>query len=227
MMRTRRTQAQFDEPSLVPLADMLTNTVGIMVFILIFTVLTAGGAVIAKRLPMEHSTKKSDVTFICWGNRLYPFPDELIEEFIKPLGKPEQSVSGFHEFVEKFKARKLENKYVKLTGEAEVETTTTLTGTRTGLDLTLVCTPKDGAGETGEELQRGDSAFRRILANSDPEKKFLMFMVRPDSIDVFGAARDTAAVDQFGTGWSPQLGDEPLRFSLTGQGRRSKPQSGG
>ena len=90
-MCARRTQTQFDEPSLVPLADMLTNTVGISVFILIFTVLTAGGAIIAKRFPMEHSTKKSDVTYICWGDRLYPLPDELIEQFLKPLGEPERS----------------------------------------------------------------------------------------------------------------------------------------
>ena len=223
-MRTRRTQAQFDEPSLVPLADMLTNTVGILVFILIFTVLTAGGAVIAKHLPMEHPTKKSDVTFICWDNRLYPFSDELVEEFLKPLGKPEISLSGLREFVKKFKARKLENNYVKLTAEAEIATMPTMTGTRTSLDLTVVCTPKDGAGETGEELQRSDSAFRRILDNSDREKKFVRFMVRPDSVDVFGAARDTAAAMQFGTGWSPQLGDQPIRLSLSGQGRKATEQ---
>ena len=218
-MRTRRTQTQFDEPSLVPLADMLTNTVGILVFILIFTVLTAGGAVIAKRLPVEHATKKSHVTFICWSNRLYPFPEELLDEFLKPLGKPEQSLSGFHDFVEKFKARKLENKYVKLTGEADINTMPTVTGTTTSLDLTVVCTPKDGAGETAEELQSNGSEFHRWLASTDREKKCLVFLVRPDSIDVFGVARDMTVAAQFDTGWSPQLGDEPLRFSLTGQGR--------
>ena len=35
----RRLRAPFHDTSLVPMADMLTNTVGVMVFILIFTVL--------------------------------------------------------------------------------------------------------------------------------------------------------------------------------------------
>ncbi|MBN1395264.1 MAG: hypothetical protein JW959_09590 [Pirellulales bacterium] len=222
-MRKRRTRSLFDEPSLVPLADMLTNTVGIMVFILIFTVLTAGGAVIAKRLPMEHKTEKSDVTFICWNNRLYHFPDELVEEFLNPLGKPTVTLDGFREYVEKFKARKLENECLTLTGEGEIETASTFTGTRTSMVLTLVCTPKDGAGETVVDLQGNASAFRGVLAKTNREKKFIMFLVRGDSIDVFGAARDAAAAKQFSTGWSPQIGDQPIRFSLTGGGRKAAP----
>lgn len=39
-----RPRSQFRQPTLVPLADMLTNTVGIVIFILVFIVLAAGGA---------------------------------------------------------------------------------------------------------------------------------------------------------------------------------------
>ncbi len=216
MRRNRNKAPQRDEPSLVPLADMLTNTVGIMVFILIFTVLTAGGAVIAKRLPMEHTSDKSDYTFICWGNRLYPVPDALIEEFLKPLGKPEKSTSGFREFAAKFRARTVEDRHMKLTGEADVADRID----RVLLDLTIVCTPKDGNGEGVDDLRRPDSRFREVLRGADPNKLFVMFLVRPDSIDVFGAARDVAAEMQFGAGWSPQRPDQPIRLSLTGSGRR-------
>ena len=106
---------------------------------------------------------------------------------------------------------------MKLTGEAEIESF----GSISRLDLTLVCTPKEGAGETAEALRRPDSAFQHVLATTDRQKKFLMFLVRPDSIDVFGAARDTAVAMQFSTGWSPQVVDQPIRLSLTG-GRRPK-----
>lgn len=80
-MRRSRRRAQFHEPSLVPLADMLTNTVGIVVFILIFTVLTAGGVVIAKRLPMEHPTEAEPAWFVCRNGRVFPMRHDLMERF--------------------------------------------------------------------------------------------------------------------------------------------------
>ena len=215
-MRARTQRTSFDEPSLVPLADMLTNTVGIMVFILIFTVLTAGGAVLVKRLPMEHATEQRSLTFICWDNRVYPFSEKLFRQFLEPLGKPEPTASGRQEFTDKFAAQRVEDAYVTLTGEVD------RSGART--DLVIVCVPKAGAGETADELRRPGSAFQRALAAADRQKQFFMFNVRPDSIDAFGAARDAAAAAQVSTGWSPQLADQPIRFSLTGQGRMAKPQ---
>ena len=55
-MIRRRVRPQFHEPSLVPMADMLTNTVGVVLFILIFTVLTAGAAVVINELASRRET---------------------------------------------------------------------------------------------------------------------------------------------------------------------------
>lgn len=217
-MPRRRSRAPFHEPSLVPLADMLTNTVGIMVFILIFTVLTAGGAVIAKRLPMEHTSSKRDITVICANDRVYILPDALVDRFLNPLGKPELSRSGFAAFVEKFKGQVVENDNLKLTGEGElIEDPFT-----TRLDLTVVCNPKAAGGLTAGDLKSPDGPLAAMLRESDPEKQFVMFLVLPDSIEAFRAARDVAAGMNFATGWSPQRPNEPIRLSLTG-GRKPKP----
>jgi len=218
-MPRKQTRTQFHEPSLVPLADMLTNTVGVMVFILIFTVLTAGGAVIAKRLPMEHATKKQDFTVICWGNRVYPMPDDLIHRFLKPLGQPEQSRSGFDEFAKKFRVQVVEEQQLKLTGEAEVIETPAYVR----LDRTIVCTPKEDKGESIADLKHPDCLFCNSLKQCDPNKQFVMFVVCQDSIDAFKAARDVAVGMQLSTGWSPHDPDLPIRFSLGG-GRKPIPQ---
>jgi hypothetical protein len=219
-MARKRPSTQFHEPSLVPLADMLTNTVGIMVFILIFTVLTACGAVIAKRLPMEQSTEKDGVKVICWHNWAYPMPSGLLDQFLKPLGEPERSLGGFREYVAKFKAQVVENEHLKLTGEGEIEQI----GNSTHLDLTVVVTPKDGGGETIEDLKKLDGAFGKLLKQCNSQKQFIAFLVYPDSIDVFKAARDVAVASKLETGWSPRCPNMPVRLSLTGGGRQMTPQ---
>jgi hypothetical protein len=55
------------------MADMVTNTVGIMLFILIFVSLSAGGTVIAKHLPHEHRTKAKVLWLFCSQGRVIQF----------------------------------------------------------------------------------------------------------------------------------------------------------
>jgi hypothetical protein len=58
-MRRTHLRRNSHEPTLVPMADMLTNTVGIVIFILIFIVLATGGVGVAKGLPRKLSPEKS------------------------------------------------------------------------------------------------------------------------------------------------------------------------
>jgi hypothetical protein len=57
---------------MVPLADMLSNTVGIMLFILIFVVLTAGGATIIRYFPYEKESSNSAIYLFCAYGKFYP-----------------------------------------------------------------------------------------------------------------------------------------------------------
>lgn len=59
MRMRRRRGVDPVQPSLVPMVDLLSNTVGALVFIMIFTVMAASGVVVLKRLPMEHSSTRN------------------------------------------------------------------------------------------------------------------------------------------------------------------------
>jgi hypothetical protein len=215
-MRRRRSRTQFHEPSLVPLADMLTNTVGIMVFILIFTVLTAGGVVLVKRLPREHSTEAAPLYFVCTGGRLFHLnDDESISQFLKPLGQV-TSFEAVDGWMRRFNARQVEGEFFVAKGEGEAIYSNDILTRSVRLDLTVVFLPRDAAGETEKEIEQHNSRFRQILRGYQPEARFVYFIVHPDSLDLFLKARSIAIQDMhFGYGWMPLRAGEPVRFALS------------
>src|SRR5438270_229857 len=86
---SRRRKFSFEQPSLVPLADMLTNTVGIMLFILIFASLSAGRAVNFKHLPRERPTHADAVWMYSSGRKLVHFnPESLGAQIEKGMTTP-------------------------------------------------------------------------------------------------------------------------------------------
>lgn len=215
-MRRYRKTPNNDTPTLVPLADMLTNTVGIMLFILAFTVLASGGAVIAKRLPMERKTEAKPIHFVCVGQKLLPLNMDLAEDFTKPLGKP--TFDTVERWVREFNNRKLSDDFFDITGEGEV-----LGGgffsTQKRVDLTLQFEPKSGKGEAREQLTNSTSLFSSILSTNNNAERFVYFMVYPDSIEVFQAARAVASQRySMRAGWTPVRQGKPIGLSLTSSG---------
>lgn len=196
-MSRRRARSQFHEPSLVPMADMLTNTVGVVLFILIFTVLTAASGVLTKHLPMEHSTKAEQVEFLCAFGRIAPVDfGPLIKEFLRPMGR-----TVTNEFVAQFKNRKLETEYFVLTGEAV-------------RGLIVIIQPKPGNGESTADLALSSSKYRSILAGLNPQEKYTKFMIYPNGVSTFRAAREIASSGAFGTGWDLYGADERIRICV-------------
>ena len=209
------------ELSLVPMADLLTNTVGALVFIMIFTVLTAGGGVILKKLPLEKNTEAEPLNFVCEGGRIIPLDsDALAEKIRERWGEPPTLVSfddvlAFRAWIERLNTIQVEDDYFVAKGEGRFVGDTPI--------ASVALTVKKGAGETEEDIAREDSAFRRALAAHKPEERFVHFFVRPDSLDVFFAARDMAIEQSsYRTGWMPLGQIEPLRFS--NYGRAAKEQ---
>lgn len=88
-------------------------------------------------------------------------------------------------------------------------------------------------GETGERLEAldGDSEYEAYLADVDPELVWLEFGVDSASVDVFRRARDIAEELGFATRWGPLDLTFPVTYSLSTdrygpspRGARSKPQ---
>ena len=74
-------------------------------------------------------------------------------------------------------------------------------------------------GENGQEMQRPASELRRILAEMDPGKEYLFFLVRPGSFEAFRTARDLVWEVRSGTdvGWEPIEEDMLIVFGSTGR----------
>ncbi|MGE0469697.1 MAG: hypothetical protein AB7L09_13040 [Nitrospira sp.] len=205
------------EPSLVPLADMLTNTVGILFFILVFTVLAAGGVVVPKRLPMEHATKAEPAHFVCAGNRLLPFDNvTLIKKLLDPLGQP-RSFADVEPWIQRYNTRRVEDPFFVITGEGKTVYTGDSFSRQVRLVLRAKVEPKADSGTPVGDLRHPASVFQESINRLDPHKLFIHFIVKPDCLEPFTEARAIAIEKGFRTGWFPQSSDEII-LDLGGSG---------
>ena len=225
-MRKRSTHSKEQEPSLVPLADMLTNTVGILFFILIFTVLATGGVVVTKRLPMEQSTDAKPLEFFCSDGRIVPLDANLMGRFLNPLGQL-TSFDEVENWVKKFNERTIENDFFVVTGKGEAVYSGNYFSRRTArLILSLHYSWKEGTGEIDSEVQEPSSQFRKILKEHDHKKWFVNFNVHPTCINLFETTRSLAMEMEYKTGWTP-MSKNTVVFNIagpSGTGTPSRPQ---
>jgi hypothetical protein len=172
---------------------MLCNTVGIMVFIFIFTVLAAGDAIDRQYLPHEHPPKTTDnVLLVCHNDRLMKLDNKDIVDKLKAALKSSDSsansIDGVHTEDEFFK------KTVHFYGSG----------------LGIECVPEDNAGDDIIQLTQPDSVFGSVLHENNPNKVYFYFAVYPDSVAVFKAARNAAVAAGYEVGWTSIKQNEPL-----------------
>jgi hypothetical protein len=213
---TRLHRTRHATPSMVPLADMLTNTVGVVIFILIFTVLAAGGASFVKRLPIEQPRGNArPIEFACIGGRIYFLDDAPLERLVKDAG-PVSKFEDFAAFRQRFDGKTARGADVLVTGRAglaEVD--------RGGFKLVRAMVRADytidlQAGESATAIGGPDSRIRAALAALDRDRSFAYFRVSPDGIDAFQAARDVAAGLGLRVGWTPHTTGNTLNYTLSG-----------
>ena len=59
----------------------------------------------------------------------------------------------------------------------------------------------DGAGETAEELTELGSRYRRLLAQINPQRRYIKFLVWPDGFECYLAARQLCMEKRIAAGW--------------------------
>jgi hypothetical protein len=213
----RRRGEQFEQPSLVPLADMVTNTVGIMLFILIFVALSAGGAMISRHLPRERRTNAQAVWLFCSGGHLSGFdPEALRLRIEEPLGPA--TLDNARDWARAFSGRRIETRELIVAGDAKA---LDLDNGSVRLAKYLLIRHKPAGGDDEAALRNAGSAFQKLLAQKSKTGNFFFLFVEPDSIALFRAARDQIAAAGFQVGWSPLGVGEPARISLSGSGREA------
>lgn len=207
-MSRRKASNEPVQPSLVPMVDLLSNIVGALVFIMIFTVIAASGVVVLKRLPLEHDTESKPINFLCEKDRIIPLDNSGLDSRLKAKWGRPHSLFDVYSWVARYNGLEVEDEHVVARGESTISP----------LSLSILFTPKREGGYAVSQIQLPDSKYRSLLKRVKSESDFVHFLVRPDAIDTFTTARKIAAEEMgFSTGWIPLAEDSPIRFTSRGR----------
>ncbi|MEM7591964.1 MAG: hypothetical protein AAF383_10690 [Cyanobacteria bacterium P01_A01_bin.83] len=202
--------------------DILTNTVGVLMFISLFVTLIATGSSPKTRViiqtPLASPTDKDQLWFEIKGNKVSHLNVRQIrEEEIELTGnlpncnKPGNVNSDQYAL----RQRNYESCLLSVIGrQSNFRSNTENYRVRTsdgGVSLVFEPSSPD-IGETTSQLTAQNSQFKQILAQYNPEQDFLAFIVRPDSFEAFRAARKQAWDAGYEVGWEPHPQDAPIRF---------------
>jgi hypothetical protein len=199
-------------PSLVPLADMLTNTVGIMLFILIFTVLATAGASVQRAFPQEHTTEKSAVFVICAHGRFYPISLGSLGRAAYLDDKPTQIDPAT--LNHKTEGTDIDMEGVLLPRNVPIQFAQA---------FAIEFAPRADSKLSTDKAFEASPAVRRLLDETDAAKRYFYFFVWPDSVDVFVAVRDLIRKRGYDYGWSPQGADEKVSVIFISRGPSGMP----
>jgi hypothetical protein len=206
----RRSRAAPGGQNLDSFLDILTNTVGVLVFVLLFVSLAAADASVLVRTPLRSETDKRGTVLEVRGDRITHVDtrtaDSAFDRMIRSL--PRINIYNYRSV-----AARVEN-FTTSTDHYRVDVVGSVLYGRIGLRYRV------RSGDVGMDLRdlRGDSsAYLRMLDALDPEEDYLAFIVRPDGVAAFRAARDLAAKRGFQTGWEPFIAELDLVFSSRGR----------
>lgn len=199
----RRPRPRPQAQNLDSFLDIMTNTVGVLVFVLLFVTLAAADASVLVRTPLRASTEKVPVFFEVVDGRVVHMETGVADERVRA-------------FVEGLPRINLYNYEYVL---ASMRTWSTSTGNYT-VDLVGYSTryrANEGAGEPVKVVKDTASAYQRVLRGMDPETEYLAFIVRPDGLEAFRAAREVATRRGLSSGWEPFTHEREITFGSNGR----------
>lgn len=214
MYRKPRTQDRSGLLDLDSLMDILSCLVGVMLFLVIYTVLELGSAAYEAQVPVTRDAPSGaePVLVLAEGGTLRPLDvrrpfNQLLSglEIIRAADVPV--------FVEQANARPTVDPWFEysLTYDQRFREFGDPLGT-----LAVEIDALEGAvGDSLHQLDEG-SAFAGLLDDLDPQEHWLAFEVDPVSVDVFRRARDMAVGRGFTVTWSPKQIDFPFTHTLAG-----------
>lgn len=208
--------------------DILTNTVGALMFIGLFLSLLSVQSGTTIKTPLRSETNKLPKFFEVRNEQLFYLSDseldQKLSDFFNNLPrctKPKDPDSR-ESYVYNYYLRDLQQyqqcevRRIKESQNFYVDTGFYMVTFVNG--KLLQYEPKlDVKGEIRKEFKQKDSRLNTILKDLDPNINYLAFIVRPDSFSTFRAARDQAKKKGFDVGWEPLPEDSMLIF---GSGNR-------
>ncbi len=232
MYRSPRRRDRSGLLDLDSLMDILSCLVGVMLFLVIYTVLELGSAAYEARVPVVRAAPPGSepVVLVARDGALRPL------DIRRPL---QELLSGYEivpaadvpVFVEQANARPTADRYFDY-----VLTYDDRFGALGDPMRTLALEIREREGAVGDSLHQLDagSAYAALLEDLDPSEHWLSFEVDSTGVDVFRRARDMAVDDGFTVMWSPMQLTFPFTHRLAGgsptdllrskDDSRSKPQ---
>ncbi|MDG2991170.1 hypothetical protein L3556_09550 [Candidatus Synechococcus calcipolaris G9] len=216
-MKPQRSRPRVKPPAqnLDSFMDVLTNTVGVMIFVCLFASLTAAVAPALVRTPLARESSKSSHFFECREDRVTPLDEdqasEEVQTFFRSLDansftSPQALFAQINGFQTRTRYYQVNLDVLTHQGSPIVQTKFTPLST---ID-----------GETSQRLEQPRSQFQQTLNRLDPNRHSLIFFVRPDSFNCFRTARSIGWNQGFDVGWEPWPNERDIIFVSGGGGRR-------
>ncbi|MBE9117401.1 hypothetical protein IQ249_15990 [Lusitaniella coriacea LEGE 07157] len=229
MRRRRQRKSVAPTQNLDSFLDILTNTVGVLMFISLFVTLVTAQAGNIIRTPLLSTSNKTAHFFEVKGDRA-AYLDTVsatnqVAQFINSLpfcGEPSFSRDPDSVLYEYYRQQREEYDRCYLERNAQLQnyraTTKYYEVKLYGEGLSLAFLPvEDQPGESPQDLQQTNSDFQQVLKKLNPKNDYLAFIVRPDSFKVFREARKLAWSEGFDVGWEPMPRDRAIIFGTGGR----------
>ena len=229
MRNRRRRKPSTPSQNLDSFLDILTNTVGVLMFISLFVTLIAVEADSIVKTPLVSETQKKPRFFEIRDRKITYIDDEKVgQEIDKLIGSlpncnpPDfdlsSELSSNQYLIQLSNYKSCINNRASRLVNFRIRTDyydVTMTNPST-FSLRYEPIPTRD-GETKEELVFPESEFNKVLANFDPNEDYLAFIVRPNSFSAFRAAREQAWAQGFDVGWEPHKQELPIQFGSGGR----------
>lgn len=216
--RTRRKNNTVSQ-NLDSFLDVLTNTVGVLMFVSLFLTLVSTGSgggnsktKVTIQTPLSSPTEKQSLWFEIKNNKVSYLNLRKVRELELELtenlpncNKPQSAadVANYQSCLLSVLGR--QSNFEASTENYEVS------AVDDGVSLEFKPVSEQ-IGETTTQLAATDSQFKRVLSQYNSKKDYLVFVVRPDSFETFRAARKVAWAANYEVGWEPHPLSSPIKI---------------
>ena len=230
MRRRNKKLNTVPEQNLDSFLDILTNTVGVLMFVSLFVTLITVEADSIVRTPLASATKKNPRFFEIRDNKITYINDaqvgaeiDRVVENLPSCNKPDFSLNSdlaaSREYISRMNNYRscLQSRASRLIN-FQTQTKYYTVKMVNASTFSLLYKPiETQPGEAEEQFSQPNSDFNQILAELDPSQDYLAFIVRPNSFSSFRAARELAWAQGFEVGWEPHKAEIPIVFGSGGR----------
>lgn len=161
--------------------DVITNCIGVLIVITVLAMINTKYMTFIVRTPFVRKTVKQPVILECRKNRVIPVHkadiQQRLELYIDEIRKNSFDYNRIAHSAN-LELKDVEDEYYRVDLAKLFRSNI------------LVLVPKEEVqGELPNLLKSEEAKFQEVVQEIDPEKEFAFFLVRPDSFEVFRAAR--------------------------------------